>query len=144
MKEELKKTIKKSLWALHFDGKKIKQKEVQVVVLKNNHQEIKLAALFLKDGKAKTIVSALINLLNEFDIWEVIKVIICGATNTITGAKVGVVYLKKEFITRRLEVPQYIGCQHHVLDLLLKHVWMKFLEAKHCHQTSIIFLLMNW
>ena len=100
-------------------------------------------SIFLKDGKAKTIVSALNNLLNEFDIWEVIKVIICGTTNTITGAKVGVVYLKKEFITRRLEVPQYIGCQHHVLDLLLKHVWMKFLEAKHCHQTSIIFLLMN-
>ena len=87
MKEELKKTIKKYLWTLHFDGKKIKQKEV----LKNNDQEIKLATLLLEDGKAKTIVSAFINLIYE-------KVITCDTTNTKTGAKGGVVvYLKKDF-----------------------------------------------
>ena len=34
MKKELKRTTKKSLWVLHIDGKKIKQKEVQVVALK--------------------------------------------------------------------------------------------------------------
>ena len=58
-------------------GKKIKQKEVQVVVLKNNDKKIKLVVLLLEDAKAKVIVSALINFLNELDIWEVIKVIIC-------------------------------------------------------------------
>ena len=37
------------------------------------------------------------------------KVTKCDTTNTNTGAKGGVVvYLKKEFIARRLEVPQYI------------------------------------
>ena len=35
---------------------------MQVVVLKNNDQEINLAALLLEDGEAKTIVLALINL----------------------------------------------------------------------------------
>ena len=74
---------------------------------------MKLAALLLEVGKAKAIVSALINLSNEFDIWEVIKVIICDRTNTNTGAKDGAeIYLKKDFIARKLEVPQYIGCQH--------------------------------
>ena len=38
---------------------------MQVEILKNNYQEIKFVALLLEDGKAKTIVSALINLLNE-------------------------------------------------------------------------------
>ena len=94
---------------------------MQVVVLKNNDQKIKLTTLLLEDGKAKMIVSALINLLNEFDIWEVIKVVICDTTNRNTGAEGSVVVnLKNEFIARKFEVPQYIGCQHHVLDL--KHV----------------------
>ena len=43
----------------------------------------------------------------------------CDATNTNTEAKIVVAYLKKEFIARKLEIPQYIGCQHHVLDSLL-------------------------
>ena len=49
--EGVKKTTKKSLRALYFGGKMIKQKEVLVVVLKNNDQEIKLAALLLEGGK---------------------------------------------------------------------------------------------
>ena len=70
-------------------------------------------------------------MLNEFDIWEVIKVIICDTTNTNTKAKSGVVvYLKKKFITRKLEVPQYISCQHHVLDLLMKHVMDEIFGGK--------------
>ena len=53
--------------------------------------------MFLEVGKANAIVLALINLLNEFDIREVIKVILCDTTNTNTGAKGGVVvYLKEE------------------------------------------------
>ena len=56
--------------------------------------------MLLEDGKAKTIISALINLLIEFDIWELIKKIICDITST--GAKGGVVvYLKKEFVARK-------------------------------------------
>ena len=52
--------------------------------------------MFLEVGKANTIVLALINLLNEFDIREVIKVILCDTTNTNTGAKGGVVVYLKE------------------------------------------------
>ena len=87
--------------------------------------------MLLEDGKAKMIVSELINFLNEFDIWEVIKAIICDTTNTNNEAKSGAVEsLKKEFIARKLEVPQYIGCQHHVLDLLLKHVMDNIFGSK--------------
>ena len=39
-------------WALHFDGRKLKKQEMQVVVLKNQDYEVRLAALTLSDGKA--------------------------------------------------------------------------------------------
>ena len=56
MKESLKKTLKNEEWALHFDGKRFKKMEVQVVILKIKNKEIKLAALTLVcDGKAHTL-----------------------------------------------------------------------------------------
>ena len=42
-------------WSLHFGGKQIEQTEYQVIVLKNERTEVKLAVLKLKDGKAETI-----------------------------------------------------------------------------------------
>ena len=144
MKKELKKTLKKSIWALHFDAKKIKQKEVQVEVLENNDQKIKLAALLLENGKAKTIVSALISLLNEFDIWEVIKVIICDTTNTNTGAKGGVViYFKKGVYSQEIRSSTVYWLPASCVRFVIETCMDEILEAKYCHQASIIILLMN-
>ena len=48
--------------------------------------------------------------------------IICDTTNVNTGKKNGIVVkLQREFKARGLEEPKYIGCQHHVLDTILKH-----------------------
>ncbi len=52
-----------------------------------------------------------------------LKVIICDTTALNTGARGGVVVLlKREFQKKGFPVPQYIGCQHHILDLVLKYV----------------------
>lgn len=131
IKENMKITLKDQLWALHFDGKKIDGKEIQVVVLKNNKHEKKLGVLSLTNGKAKTIFDGLCEMLNDFDLWNVIRVIICDTTSVNTGSKGGVVVLLKQvFVEKKLIVPQYIGCQHHVLDLILKHVMDSILEGK--------------
>ena len=48
---------------------------------------------------------------------------ICDTTNVNSGRKNGIVIqLKREFVRRGYDEPQYIGCQHHVLDLILKHI----------------------
>jgi hypothetical protein len=57
LKEEMIENLKTEQWSLHFDGKRIEEKEYQVVVLKNERTEVKLDALCLKDGKAETIAN---------------------------------------------------------------------------------------
>lgn len=57
--------------------------------------------------------------------------IVCDTTNVNTGEKNGIVhYLQSCFEENSLTPPQYVGCQHHVLDLILKHVMNELLGAK--------------
>ena len=55
LKKDMIKNLSTKQCSLHFDGKCIKENEYQVVVLKNERTEVKLAALCLQDGKAKSI-----------------------------------------------------------------------------------------
>ena len=122
MKKNFKQTLKYEEWALHFDGRKINNEEIQVVVLKNNLCEVQFAVLSLKNKKAMTIYNGLLEILNEYDLWQSIKVIICNTTSVNTGKLNGVVVrLQRQFEKNGFPVPQYIGCQHHILDLILKH-----------------------
>lgn len=114
-----------------FRRKKIARKEIQVVVLKNECREIYLAALVLDDGKAVTIYNAIKETLNKFDLWESIKMIISDTTAVNTGNHNGVVtQLQNYFKLINLPAPQYIGCQHHILDLILRNVMDEILEGK--------------
>ena len=109
--------------ALHFDGKHINGCKHQVVLVKNKEMEFKLAALVLKSGKAKDIFERIKIVLDDFQIWSNVKLIIAGTKNTNTGYKnVVVSLLQKACINLGFQPPQFIGCHHHVLDLLLKHV----------------------
>lgn len=57
--------------------------------------------------------------------------IVSDTTNVNTGVKSGVVRLLQNcFKEKHLSPPQYIGCQHHVLDLILKHVMNELLSGK--------------
>jgi hypothetical protein len=49
--------------------------------------------------------------------------IVCDTTSVNTGRKGGVVVrLQNEFLKKSLPKPQFIGCQHHILDLILRHL----------------------
>ncbi|ELU17966.1 hypothetical protein CAPTEDRAFT_216517 [Capitella teleta] len=65
LKEEMTATLHKQTWSLHFDGKRINDREYQALVLKNSHSEIKLAVLDLNDGKAKTITESISSVIDE-------------------------------------------------------------------------------
>ncbi|XP_017470992.1 PREDICTED: uncharacterized protein LOC108362494 isoform X2 [Rhagoletis zephyria] len=124
-------TLQKENWCLHFDGKKFGKKEAQVVVLSNETKEVRVAVIVLENGKSVTIFEGIKEILDRFYLWNSIKMIVCDTTNVNTGKKNGIVhYLQSCFEEKCLTPPQYVGCQHHVLDLILKHVMNELLVAK--------------
>ena len=129
MKKMIKEKLNNQVLALHFDGKHKNSFENQVVVVKNNSLEYRLAVLVLQSGRAGDIFKGIESVITDFNLWSNIKIIICDTTSTNTGHKNGVVVrLQRAFKERGFDEPQYIGCQHHVLDLLLKHVTNDILE----------------
>ena len=117
----------KDPYCLHFDGKRLKGDEYQVVLLKNMTTEIKLGIVKCESGSAKAIHKELHQIIDEYNAWENIVMIICDTTAVNTGRLHGIVKLiQDDVLSKGFQKPQYIGCQHHVLDLLLKHV-MNFL-----------------
>ena len=73
-------------WSLHFDGKDIEESEYQVVVLRNERTKVKLDALHLKDGKAKTIAVGFAKVLNKYNLRKSKKMIIAVQTAYLTGS----------------------------------------------------------
>ena len=84
-------TLHQEKWSLHFHGKHLVGFEHQAVVLENEEREIKLAALKLEDGKATTIAQGLKGVLEEFNLWGSVLMIIADTTSVNTGKKNGVV-----------------------------------------------------
>ena len=126
-KEELKKHFVENFrhenWCLHFDRKTIQKKEYQVVVLKNENKEIRLAVVELANGKGKTIFDGIKAILDEYNLWSSIKMIVSDTTAANTGKSLGgVTLLQNHFEHIGQEKPVFIGCQHHILDTILKHV----------------------
>lgn len=110
-------------FCIHFDGKRILHQEYQVVVLKSPVRELKLGIVKCDSGSSEHIFNALQGLLNEFDAWKNIKMIVCDTTPVNTGRLNGIVEkLRSEMSKRGFDKPQYIGCQHHILDRIVKHV----------------------
>lgn len=123
VKKYLVSTLYLEKWSMHFDGKHIESFEYQAVVLKNESKEIKLTALKLKDGKAQTIAEGLQNVLDEFNLWGSIVMIVADTTSVNTGKKTGVVVrLQQMFEEKGHPKPKFISCQHHVLDRVLRVV----------------------
>lgn len=130
-KEELKARLKHNHYSLHFDGKIIDKKEFQVVLLKNETEEIKLDILCLEDGKSQIIFDALHEVIKEFDLFKSIKMIVTDVTNTNAGKNNGVVVrLQRLFASKGLQEPQFIGCQHHILDRILRVVMDSEFEGR--------------
>ena len=101
LKEEMKKTLNLENWSLHFDGKRIDDQEYQVLVLKNEQREVKLEALDLPNGKADTVVKGITAVLDEYNLWKSIKVIVADTTNVNTGRRNGIdIQLQRLFVEK--------------------------------------------
>ena len=110
-------------WCLHFDGKTIQKKEYQVVVLKNKNRENRLAVVELADEKGKTIFDGIKAILYKYDLWSSIKIIVTETTAANTRKCLcAVTWLQNHVEDIGQEKPVFIGCQHHILDTILKHV----------------------
>jgi len=95
----------------------------QVVCLKNPTRTLHLGILACESGSAVDIFVPLQALLDEYNAWNSVRMIISDTTAVNTGRKSGIVVrLQRQFREKGLEQPQFIGCQHHVLDLILRHV----------------------
>jgi len=68
--------IKKD-FCLHFDGKRISKHEYQVVCLTNSFRELKLGIVKCPSGSSQDIFNELKTLLDEFEPWGNLKMIIC-------------------------------------------------------------------
>ena len=124
-------------YCLHFDGKKLSNSEYQVVCLQSQSREIKLGILKCSSGSAQHIYNQLEQILDEYIAWSCIKMIICDTTAVNIGRVNGVVVkLQKKMAEMGLERPQYIGCQHHILDRILKHV-LDFYISKHSTKPNL-------
>ena len=64
MKINMKRTLKEENWALHFDGKKVNAKELQVVLIKNAEKEVRLGVITLENSRAQTIAMGIKDILD--------------------------------------------------------------------------------
>ena len=124
LKEHFVENLRHVNWCLHFDRKTTQKKEYQAVVLKNANREIRLAVVELANGKGKTIFDGIKAMLDDYDLWSSIKVIVSDTTVANTGECLGAVTrLQNHFEDIGQEKPVFIGCQHHILDAIWKHVF---------------------
>ena len=86
----MKRTLKEENWALHFDGKKVNGKELQVVLIKNTEKEVRLGVQTLENSRAQTIAMGIKDILDYFELWASIKMIVTDTTAVNTGRKNGV------------------------------------------------------
>ena len=118
-------------WSLNFDGKHIDGFDYQMIALKNERREIKLDVLSLVDGRGKTNPQGISKVLDEFHLWNSIQMIFVDTTSVNTGKKNSVVVILQQMFTeKRINKPQFISCQHHVLDRILRFVLDEELGSK--------------
>ena len=111
VKKHLVSTLHLEKWSIHFDSKHIEGFEYQAVVIKNEFKEIKLTALKLKDGKAQTISEGLQDVLEEFNLWGSVVMIVADTTNMNTSKKTGIVVrLQQMFKEKGHPKPKFISC----------------------------------
>ena len=66
-------------------------REYQVVCLQNPTKEIKLGVVRCENGSAENIFKGIVSILDDYDVWSSIKMIICDTTAVNTGHINGVV-----------------------------------------------------
>ncbi|CAI9740732.1 Hypothetical predicted protein [Octopus vulgaris] len=95
----MKKTLHLENWSLHFDDR-----EYQLLVLKNEEGEVKLEALQLENGKADTVVKGITSVLDEYNLWNCVKLIVADTMSVNTGKRNDIVIqLQRVFAQKGLK-----------------------------------------
>ena len=91
IKKKIKENISSEEFCLHFDEKRINGEEFQAVCLTNERRSLFIGVLTCESGSANDIRKPLEMLLDEYDAWGSIKMIISDTTRVNTGCLSGVV-----------------------------------------------------
>ena len=91
--------------------------------LQNENWIINLGILTCTNGSSIAIFVEIKTLMNKYDDWKNIKMLICNTTAVNTAKENGVVVkFQKPMSKKGYEKPQFIAYQHHILDLILRHI----------------------
>src|SRR6218665_3731622 len=90
--------------------------------LRNSTRTLDLGVLACDSGSAETIFIPLQALLDEYNAWRSVKMIISDTAAVNKPTKWCCCRLQRQFRPKGLDEPQFIGCQHHPLDLVLRHL----------------------
>ncbi|CAI9719997.1 Hypothetical predicted protein [Octopus vulgaris] len=82
----------------------------------------KLEALKLPNGKADTVVKGITTVLDEYNLWNCVKMIVADTSVNIGKRNGIIIQLLRLFAQKDLKEPQFIGCQHHIRDRVLRVV----------------------
>jgi len=110
-----------------------------VLVLKYEQREVKLQALGLPDWKADPVFNGIVAVLDKYNSWESIKMIVADTTYVNTGRRNGIVSQLQHFFQNNREEQQFIGCQHHVLGQVLRVVMDEELTGNNATKHRISF-----
>src|SRR6218665_2857637 len=101
------------------------------LTIKNIRWCVNLGILACDSGSAENIFIPLQALLDEYNARRSVKMIISDTTEMNTGHRNGVVAkLQRQFRQKGLHEPQFIGCQHHILDLILRYILESFFPTE--------------
>ena len=90
-KVNIKAILQSETICLHFDGKVVLKTEYQIVCLQNENRIISLEIFTCKNGSSRAIFEEIKTLMDKYDAWKSIKMIICDTTAVNTGKENGVV-----------------------------------------------------
>ena len=106
----MKESLHQDRWSLNFDGKRLEGREY--------HQASSAGSEWRQ--LAESIPNVISDVIDEYKLWGSINMIVADTTNVNTGKQSGVVVrLQRMFNSRGHQAPQFISCQHHVLDRIL-------------------------
>ena len=80
---------KEKSFCLHFDGERISNTEYQVVCLSSSNVSMHLGVLKCSSGSVEDIFNPLKDLIDEFNLWDYIKMIVSDTTAVNTGKTKG-------------------------------------------------------
>ena len=90
--------------------------------LQNKNQIINLGILTYANGSSIAIFEEIKTLMDEYDAWKNIKMLICDTRQSILEKNGIVVKFQKAMSEKGYKNPQFNACQHHILDLVLRHI----------------------